>query len=228
VPEDIRVLIVDDDFHIARLHAACVDAIRGFSALAPVGTGAAALRAAESLQPDLALIDVYLPDMSGLEVLRRLEFDAFIVSAASDGASIRRALARGALTYLIKPFDAALLEQRLQNYARYRSVLDPSRPADQETVERALRIMHPGDRSTAGRSRAVTELAVLEMLRARGEPVPATEVAAVVGISRATAQRYLSGLVDDGAASVQLRYGSAGRPEHRYAVRSDAGLGRRE
>jgi two-component system CitB family response regulator len=217
-PEDLRVLIVDDDFHVARLHTAYVNAVPGFTALSPVGTGEEAIRAVRSLTPDLVLIDVYLPDMSGLDVLSRLDVDVFVLSAASDAVSVRKALRRGALGYLIKPFPEELLAQRLSAYTRYRRVLASGQAVDQEAVERALRILHSGDKNT-GRPRAVTELSVLDVLRSRAEPMPAADVASEVGISRATAQRYLSGLVDDGAVSVQLRYGTTGRPEHLYGLR---------
>ena len=53
-----------------------------------------------------------------------------------------------------------------------------------------------------------------------GEQYSAADVAARVGVSRATAQRYLSALADDGAVDIQLRYGTTGRPEHRYGLPS--------
>ena len=56
-----------------------------------------------------------------------------------------------------------------------------------------------------------------------GEQYSAAEVAARVGVSRATAQRYLSSLADDGAVDIQLRYGTTGRPEHRYGLPPAAG-----
>lgn len=218
--DELRVLIVDDDFHVARLHVAYVNAVPGFVAFPPVGSGDAAVRAVNALKPDLVLIDIYLPDANGLDILRGLDVDAFVISAASDSRSVLRALRRGALCYLIKPFPEDLLAQRLRSYARYRRVLGDGQEVDQEMVERAFRILHPGDKSV-GRPRAVTELSVLEVLRTRATPTPAADVATEVGISRATAQRYLSGLVDDGAISVQLRYGTTGRPEHRYSIRQD-------
>lgn len=221
-PDDLSVLIVDDDFHVARLHVAYVDAVPGFTALPPVGTGEAALRAAKSLRPDLVLIDIYLPDLNGLDVLGRLDIDAFVVSAASDSESVRKAVRRGALGYLIKPFPEELLAQRLRAYLRYRRLLAAGQQVDQEVVERVLRILHSGDRN-AGRPRAVTELSVLEVLRNNAVPLPAADVATEVGISRATAQRYLSGLVDDGAVAVQLKYGTTGRPEHRYSLKESLG-----
>jgi two-component system CitB family response regulator len=221
-PDDLSVLIVDDDFHVARLHVAYVNAVPGFTALPPVGTGEAALRSAKSLRPDLVLIDIYLPDLNGLDVLGRLDIDAFVVSAASDSESVRKAVRRGALGYLIKPFPEELLAQRLRAYLRYRRLLAAGQQIDQEVVERVLRILHSGDRN-AGRPRAVTELSVLEVLRNNAVPLSAADVATEVGISRATAQRYLSGLVDDGAVAVQLKYGTTGRPEHRYSLKESLG-----
>lgn len=216
--EDLRVLIIDDDFHVARLHVAYVDGVPGFTALPPVGSGDAALRAARTLNPDLLLVDLYLPDVSGLEVLRALDVDAFVISAASDPASIRVALRRGALAYLIKPFSAEVLTRRLAAYARYRNILTGTRDVDQDAVERALAALRSGEKGGGARLQAVTGLAVLEVLRSRAEPASAGEIAEAVGISRATAQRYLSGLVDEGTVAMQLRYGTTGRPEHRYSV----------
>lgn len=219
--DELRVLIVDDDFHVARLHTSYVESVPGFTALPAVGSAEAAMRAVAALTPDLVLIDVYLPDGNGLDVLPRLDVDAFVISAASDGLSVRRALRRGALDYLIKPFTEEVLARKLRSYARYRRVLSDVQNGDQELVERALHILHPGDKSSS-KPRSVTELSIMEALRHRAEPTAAADVATDVGISRATAQRYLSSLVDDGVITVQLRYGATGRPEHRYMIR-DAG-----
>jgi response regulator of citrate/malate metabolism len=54
--------------------------------------------------------------------------------------------------------------------------------------------------------------------RPSSHDVSAAEVAASVGISRRTAQRYLSYLAQHGIVALQLRYGNAGRPEHRYSI----------
>lgn len=212
------VLVVDDDFHVADLHRRQVDEVPGFRALEPVGTLAAARSALSSGTVDLVLVDVYLPDGSGLELLRSSDTDAFVLSAASDSGTVRRAMRSGALAYLIKPFTAGVLAERLQAYARSRNVLDERSTLDQEAVERAFRILHAGDSGGASPSRAATAALVLEQLVA-GEERSAAEVAAAIGVSRATAQRYLAQLTADGTVAMQLRYGAAGRPEHRYVRR---------
>lgn len=212
------VLVVDDDFHVADLHRRQVDEVPGFRALEPVGTLAAARAALSSGTVDLVLVDVYLPDGSGLDLLRSIDADAFVLSAASDSGTVRRAMRSGALAYLIKPFTAGVLAERLQAYARSRNVLDERSTLDQEAVERAFRILHAGDSGGASPSRAATAALVLEQLVA-GEERSAAEVAAAIGVSRATAQRYLAQLTADGTVAMQLRYGAAGRPEHRYVRR---------
>ncbi|MGG7508804.1 response regulator [Plantibacter sp. YIM 135249] len=214
---DLRVLVVDDDFHVARLHREVIDSVAGFTALPSVGSAAAAVEAVVGLRPDLVLLDVFLPDRSGLDLLRELDVDTVVVSAATDGSTIRRALRSGALGYLVKPFPAALLTDRLGAYARFRNILAAEASHDQESVERALRVLHSGDARGVARSRSATEQSVLDAVTLASGELSAVDVAELVGVSRATAQRYLAGLAANGLVRVQLRYGTAGRPEHRYA-----------
>lgn len=213
--KDLHVLIVDDDFHVAKLHAAYVDSVPGFRALSPVGTADLAQRAVSTQHPDLVLLDVYLPDALGLDLLRTLDTDVLILSAAAEAASVRQAIRRGAIGYLIKPFAAEQLTQRLRAYARYHRLLAGSQTVDQDTIERAIRTLNPATGPGPSRARSATETAVLEALEP-GQQYSTIAVATQVGVSRATAQRYLSALVEDGAAEIQLRYGNTGRPEHRY------------
>ena len=216
---EFRVLIVDDDFHVARVHSTYVDATPGFTALSPVGTAALALQAVHALRPDLVLLDLYLPDTPGLELLRSLDLDTIILTAAADPESVRAALRRGALGYLIKPFAADGLETVLRGYARYRRLLETPGTLDQAGLDRARRaLLGAREPNALGRTRSGTETAVLETL-ASGGLLSAAEVAALVGVSRATAQRYLAALADEGSVEIQLRYGATGRPEHRYGLR---------
>jgi two-component system, CitB family, response regulator len=215
--EDLRVLIVEDDFHVGRLHAGFVDAVPGFRALPPAPTGAQGLKAVHAEHPDLVLMDVYLPDASGLDLLGSIDVDTMMLSAASDPESIRTALRRGALVYLVKPFAATELQARLRGYARYRRLLAEPGAMTQTRLETAWQALHPGESGAAAKAGTATEAAVLAALTARAEQSTA-EVAQAVGISRTTAQRYLSSLADDGAITISLRYGTTGRPEHRYSV----------
>ena len=59
----IRVLVVDDDFMVAKVHCGFVERVPGFSVVGVAHTGEEAVRAAGEIRPDLLLLDIYLPDM---------------------------------------------------------------------------------------------------------------------------------------------------------------------
>ncbi|WP_287930524.1 response regulator [Arthrobacter sp.] len=220
--KDLRVLIVEDDFHVGRLHAGFVDAVPGFRALTPAPTAAQGLKAVHAEQPDLVLLDVYLPDASGLELLGNIDVDAMMLTAASDPESIRKALRRGALAYVVKPFAAGELQSRLRGYGRYRRLLAEPGNLTQGRLEAAWHALHPGDTAAGAKAASATEAAVLAAL-ARDPGQSTAEVATSVGISRTTAQRYLSSLADAGTVTISLRYGSTGRPEHLYSAANRTG-----
>lgn len=212
---DIRVLVVDDDFRVAGLHRDAVDARPGFAALEPARTVGEARAAIAAHAPDLLLADVYLPDGDGIELVRSVGLDAFVLSAATDAATVRRAFTAGALAFLVKPFDTRVLAERLDRYVRFRNLLATSRPLTQDDVDRAAAVMR-GERDGASLARSATEQTVLAALG--DAEASASEVAERIGISRATAQRHLTALAERGLVTVGLRYGSTGRPEHRFRV----------
>ena len=109
------------------LHSGHVARVPGFTVAGVAHSGAEALAAVQRLRPDLVLLDIYLPDISGLEVLRRLRegavaVDALAVTAARDADSIRTALRGGVVHYLIKPFTFDVLRDRLERYAEFAPV----------------------------------------------------------------------------------------------------------
>lgn len=208
----LRVLVVDDDFRVAELHRTVVEQSPGFVALAPARSLATARETILRERPDLLLVDLFLPDGEGVSLARDHDLDAIVLSGATDTVAVRHALRAGALSYLVKPFDARTLRDRLERYARMRNVL-ASAVLTQDEIDRALGILH-GDAATTTRS--ATEQLVLGAL-GDGE-ASAGEVADACGVSRATAQRHLAALATRGVVEVRLRYGVTGRPEHRYAV----------
>jgi response regulator of citrate/malate metabolism len=213
---DLTVLVVEDDFRVANMHAGIIEALPGFT-VAEIANTLAAARRAEPV--DLALVDVYLPDGSGIDLIRELRCDSIILSAATETDTIRAAMAAGALSYLVKPFAPTELAARLAGYARYRRILSGS-PLGQADVDAALDALRP--RIAAQVSPAApspTKDLVLQALAAADGPMSAAEVAAAIGVSRATAQRYLAGLATTDDVKVGLRYGTTGRPEQEFVAK---------
>ncbi|MEV4804067.1 response regulator [Nonomuraea sp. NPDC049421] len=214
---DIRVLVVDDDFMVARIHSGYVRRVPGFDVVSVAHSGADALAAAKELRPDLVLLDVYLPDMSGLEVLKALhDVDVLMISAARDVPTVREAMRGGAVNYLIKPFTAAALTERLRQYAATRDRLTAIGPeARQDDVDRLFGVLPSAAPMPKGLSPATCAL-VADTLREAGGDLSAAEAAELTGLSRVSARRYLEHLCAVGQAELRPRYGTAGRPEHRY------------
>lgn len=217
----IRTLIVDDDFRVAGVHAGFVEEVPGFAVVGTARTAAEARARVRELAPDLVLLDVYLPDESGLSLLPELQTDTIILSAATDTRSVRAAVCGGALNYLIKPFTTRQFAERLTAYARYRQLVTADRNLGQADVDRAFRVLHEQDRALPpkGQSSATARL-VSEQLRRAVHPLSAAEIASELGVARATAQRYLTALAKAGAVEMRLRYGATGRPEHEYSWRT--------
>ncbi|MFI2284654.1 response regulator transcription factor [Nocardia beijingensis] len=217
-PPPLTVLVVDDDFRVANLHAGIVQAIPGFTVAGTANTLAAARELVAAQPIDLALVDVYLPDGSGIDFVRTLRCDAMVLTASTESESVRAAVAAGALFYLIKPFPHTELAARLAAYARYRRILAMPQ-ADNARVTAALHALRPSvTASPAATIASPTKDAVLQAILDAGAPLSAGEVASAIGISRATAQRYLAALVAAGTVRMSLRYGSTGRPEQEYSA----------
>ena len=220
----IRTLVVDDDYRVAKVHAASVDRIEGFVCVGEAHSCAEARTLIESQQPDLLLLDLYLPDQNGLELIRSLgelgldaQPDFIVITAARDVDSVRRAMQLGAVYHLVKPFGFAQLREQLTAYLRLRRGLDDMAVADQKTVDALYGLLRAQAPTQTGHRLLPTTMAqVFDQVRCAGEGVSAAEVAEQLGFSRATAQRYLADLVRRGLVELSLNYGGAGRPEHRY------------
>lgn len=218
------VLVVDDDFMVAEIHRRFVDQVDGFRAVGVARTGAEALTAACELQPQLILLDVYLPDMTGLEVLQRLRsagdrVGVIVITAARELDTVSGALDGGAADYLIKPFEFPQLQAKLQAFATRADALETAGGADQSLIDSLFggpsMTSQPPKVLPKGLGAETGEL-VIAAVRNAGE-VSAAECAELVGISRVSARRYLEHYLSAGTVELRLQYG-IGRPERRYRI----------
>lgn len=229
----IRVLVVEDDPVLAAAHTAHVGGVTGFTVIATVHSGRealAAVGAAGQARPvDLMLLDMTLPDMDGLQVLRALRAaavpaDVIAVTAAREPAVVRQALSMGVVQYLLKPFTASALEDRLRAYSRFRAEVarvtedaGSGRGFDQNAIDEALSQLRTSSVPARGVTPA-TLRTVVDAVRAApaGQGLSAAEAATATGLSRVSARRYLEHLERAGRVRREPRYGGSGRPELAY------------
>jgi response regulator of citrate/malate metabolism len=221
---DLTVLVVDDDFMVAGIHTRFVQRTPGFAVVGVVATGEAALAEIRRLRPDLVLLDVHLPDRTGIDVLRELraagdDTGVVMVTAAREVETVRAAAAGGAAHYLVKPFEYDDLRARLEAFRSAHSALTVGESAAQDDIDAVFApVVTTRPQVLPKGLSAPTADAVLEALGA-GE-LSAGEAAEAVGVSRVSARRYLEHFVNNGQVEVRLKYGGAGRPERRYRLRS--------
>ncbi|MGO2659603.1 response regulator [Mycetocola reblochoni] len=242
-----RVLVVDDDPDVAELHARRVAAVEGFRLVGVAHTGVDAVRAVGELAPDLVLLDVHLPDISGVEVLHRVRTpsagsaapgadtaaapDVIVISAASDRIAVGQALAAGVADYIVKPVSASELARRLRQYR------DLPRNGVPDAVAGSLeqRSIDALVAAGTGPIRTVPSALLQRLPKGLSEPTarailnsvpldvprPAAWIAERAGVSRITARRYLELLRTAGVVELSHRYGVPGRPEQRFLRTSD-------
>ncbi|WP_179469977.1 response regulator [Mycolicibacterium vinylchloridicum] len=225
----INVLIVEDDPLIAEAHQTYLTRLQGFTVTGLAHTARDAMRiASEAEAPvDLVLLDLGLPDASGIALASALSGlrpapDIIAITSERDLEMVRAAVAHGALAYLLKPFTFAAFRDRLERYRRYREALPAGTDAaSQAEVDRALgELRISTDRSVAPKGAApATTDGIARAVRDRADGLTAEEAAKLVGVSRVTAWRYLERLADDGTVTRVTEYGKTGRPSTRYQWR---------
>ena len=150
----IRTLIIDDDVAVAGIHHGFLLARGGFDVVSLAHTGQQGLDLAAELRPELVLLDIHLPDMSGLDVLQQLRgrqqaLDVLVITASRELETVRGAMAGGVLHYLVKPFTSQALNERLDEYLLLRRELaagGAAGPLDQDSIDR---LVAPSRRATA-------------------------------------------------------------------------------
>jgi response regulator of citrate/malate metabolism len=222
-----RVSGVEDDALVAEVHSSYVERMDGFAVAGVAHRAAEALEMLAAKPVDLVLLDFYLPDAQGLDLLRLVRaktskpVDVIAITAARDPDSVRRAISAGVVQYLVKPFTFATFADKLERYARYRADVARTAQADQATVDAMLGTLRgsPGAALPKGLN-ATTLEHVRSVLGEADAPMTASEVAGRAGVSRVTARRYLEHLAVEGEVELSMRYGGTGRPEHLYARRT--------
>ncbi|MFJ2934459.1 response regulator [Streptomyces sp. NPDC087219] len=216
----LRVLVVEDDPVAADAHALYAGRVDGFTVVGVAHSRAAAVRLLERTPVDLILLDLYLPDGHGLQLLRALRAaghsaDVIAVTSARDLAVVREGVSLGVVQYVLKPFAFATLRDRLTRYAEFRATAGEA--SGQDEVDRALATLRAPHPTTLPKGLSAPTLeSVTRTLRSTPAGLTAAEAGTAVGISRITARRYLEHLVTEGRAVRAPQYGQIGRPELQY------------
>ncbi|TDF95139.1 response regulator [Paenibacillus piri] len=223
----LRALVVDDDFMIARVHASYIEQQEGYELAGVAGSFEQTIDQARKLKPDLLILDVYLPDRSGIDVLRtlrseKISCDVILITAAKEIGTIEEAFQLGIFDYLIKPFDLDLLQDTLKKYRQFKIHLQSPATPDQQFVE-GLKKFRSAKSINLQQPQKGIDLRTLERIKQsmalEDQPCSAERIAHMAGVSRSTARAYLEYLIEQGTANEFLQYGTVGRPQRLFCLK---------
>ena len=219
----IRTLLVDDDFMAVSVHREFLARIPGFEVVGEATNGRLAIEMVESLRPDLVVLDMYLPDIPGSEVLQRIrasqhrEVDVIAITSAKDVDILRNAMRFGVVQYIVKPFTFGSFKERFERYASAQARMQGMREPGQGDVDRVYGLLRTAGEESLPKGIAAPTLEIVsDILRGSSQGLSAADLAESAGFSTGVARRYLRFLSKSGSVTFTVRYGAAGRPEHIY------------
>lgn len=225
----IQVLIIEDDPMVARFNGMYVDKVPGF-ALAGTADGAeAGWEILTSRRIDLILLDVYMANKNGLDLLidvrkANLAVDVIVVSSANDQGSVQTALRYGAVDYVIKPFDFERFQEALMRY-KYRCIHIQQEGIQQKELDA---FFHQGS-GNKGRAEEIlpkgitkeTYIRVLREINKLEGWFSTAAVAELTGISRVSLRKYLRFLEERNTLRSDVSYEGNGRPLQQYKLTAE-------
>ncbi|WP_233269372.1 response regulator [Alteribacillus sp. YIM 98480] len=221
---DIQILLIEDDPMVQEVNKMFIEKVDGFSVAGVAADGQKGRELVNEIEPDLVLLDVYMPNEDGIECIQylreaRINIDIIAVTAANDTATIQDLLRAGVIDYIVKPFTFERMKRALTQY-RQRSAqfLNREEMSQNELDEMILSGENQDqqqDELPKGLQKKTLEQ-VVDFLNKIQTPLSAEDIGQDIGLARVTVRRYLNYLESIGKVKIELTYGQIGRPIQLY------------
>ena len=216
----IKVVIAEDDFRIAQVQEQFLERISGVQLVGKALNANETMSLLDEHEVDLLLLDIYLPDELGTDLLSKIRedypnADIIMVTAAMEKGMLEKAMRYGVINYLLKPVTMEKFVETIEAYKKKKELLQDRDEVNQKIIDQFFGSSNPStnnqkvlptgvDRHTLKKVREVVE-------ELRG--VTIEEMGENLGVSRTTARRYLEYLVSIDVCTAKHEYGIVGRPQ---------------
>ncbi|MCG7601469.1 response regulator [Halomonas sp. McH1-25] len=233
----MRVLIVEDDPMVMRLNVDYLNRLDEVQLVAQCDSVPSAIDVLDQERVDLVLLDVYLRNRSGLEVIRHLQrtgcdTDVVLITAATETETVRAARRLGVSDYLVKPFTFERFRDAVQACRQARKTLEGlSDRVAQQDIDRLFQPMsapeprRPGDLPKGLTATSLSQVAQAILALPDGNFTTETLMPAT-GMSRVSVRKYLKYLAESGVLAESFHYGQVGRPSFTYRCQDRTALER--
>lgn len=217
------VFIVEDDPMVLEVNRNFLEKLTGFTLIGTATNGEDAITKIKNLKPNLVLLDMFLPDISGMEIMvdlrsERLPCDIIMITAARDAVTIREVMRLGAVDYMVKPFRFERFQKSLQDYYKMAKKISGLNELKQDDIDEWL-----GSAASEGDlPKGLNELTMKQILLGLGReviPVTAEQLGKNLGMARVTVRKYLDFLAFNEKVQIDMQYGQIGRPTKYYSLK---------
>lgn len=193
----------------------------GFSLIGTSTNGKDALLQIKALKPQLVLLDMFLPDISGIDILvelrlERIPCDVIMITAARDANTIQEVMRFGAVDYMVKPFRFERFQNSLEKYYKTTRKIKALEYLQQEDIDDWLGSSSDGIELPKGLNKLTMEQIVVSLVE-ETQPITAEQLAKIVGMARVTVRKYLDFLAHKEKVLIEMQYGNVGRPTKLYS-----------
>ncbi len=222
--QQIRILLIEDDLMVQEVNRMFVEKVKDFEVVGIAANGIEGRKKVKELQPDLVLLDIFMPKEDGLKTIselrqEQLDVDIIAVTAANDTLTVKKLLRYGVVDYIVKPFTFERLKQALE---QYKEMYDKLRRNDKMSQDKLDEVMQQKEQSKHEQLpkglHSITLKQILDYLERIDCPKSAEEIGSEVGLARVTVRRYLNYLESARKVEMELTYGTIGRPIQLYRL----------
>jgi response regulator of citrate/malate metabolism len=228
----IKVFIIEDDPMVKEINTRFLEKLEGFEVVGEASNIKEAKEKIAKSKVDLILLDVFLPDGKGLDLLKwirlnEINMDTILITADKCKASVDEAFKYGAVDYLIKPFKFERFKEALSNYKDRFFEMKNIDNINQEYIDQYILKINKDYIEEEAEERELckglslkTYNKIIEYINVKNKTkLTAEEVAKGSGLARVTARRYLEKMVGEGKVDIIQEYGKIGRPTNFYIIK---------
>lgn len=222
----IDVVLIEDDPMVRQVNRQFLEQIEGIRIVGVAKDGIEGVEQLKTLAPDVALMDIFMPEQDGIKTLQQirdqgLPVDVIAVTAANDMKTIEKMLQLGVYDYIMKPFTFDRMKQTIQQYLAYKAYITKKEALNQDELDQLLHPTRETDHYHDALPKGLNGATLQKIIQFIGEQtgaVTAIEVAQGVGLARVTARRYLDYLEKQRQVVIDIQYGGVGRPVNQYRL----------
>lgn len=228
----IKTMIVEDDPMVREINSKFLNKVKGFSLLKAATNLSEAKEFLENNTVDLILLDVFLPNENGIDLLKWLRkneilSDVILITADKSIDGIKDAFRYGVVDYLIKPFTFERFHEALDMFKERLDSFNSSETIEQSELDKLI-LSNKNKESIEEESKFNLEKGfnkytynaiANELDNIKEEYFTTEELSEKLGIAKVTVRKYLDYMSKQGELVKIIEYGKVGRPLYKYKLK---------